>query len=56
MAQNSVVLKIKKLTTIAKLPTFAHPEDACFDIYAGQDIVVPAKGYATVPTGSFNPL
>lgn len=51
MAQNSVVLKIKKLTTIAKLPTFAHPEDACFDIYAGQDIVVPAKGYATVPTG-----
>ncbi len=51
MILDSVVLKIKRLTTVAKLPTFAHPGDACFDIYAGQDVVVPAKGYATVPTG-----
>lgn len=51
MILDSVVLKIKRLTTVAKLPTFAHPGDACFDIYAGQNVVVPAKGYATVPTG-----
>ncbi len=48
---NRVALKVKRLTTIAKLPTFAHLNDACFDIYAGQDVVVPAKGYAKVPTG-----
>lgn len=27
-------LKIQKLTNTAKLPTKAHPTDACFDIYA----------------------
>ena len=27
-------LKIQRLTDTAKLPTKAHPEDACFDIYA----------------------
>ena len=27
-------LKIQRLTNTAKLPTKAHPEDACFDIYA----------------------
>ncbi len=46
-----VTLKVKRLTTVAKLPSFAHPNDACFDIYAGQDIVVPGKGYISVPTG-----
>ena len=48
---DNVTLKIKRLTTVAKVPTFAHPGDACFDIYAGQDVVIPSKGYAAVPTG-----
>jgi dUTP pyrophosphatase len=48
---DKVELKIKRLTTVARVPKFAHSDDACFDIYAGQDVVVPAKGYATVNTG-----
>ena len=27
-------LKVKRLTDTAKLPTYAHDGDACFDLYA----------------------
>ena len=27
-------LKVKRLTDTAKLPTYAHDGDACFDIYS----------------------
>ena len=30
-------VKVKLLTPTAKLPTKAHPTDACFDIYADYD-------------------
>ena len=44
-----------KLEIIAKAPELmpkkAHEEDACFDIYASEDCVVPAVGTCPVPTG-----
>jgi dUTP pyrophosphatase len=33
------------------MPKKAHEEDACFDIYASEDCVVPAVGTCPVPTG-----
>lgn len=44
-----------KLEIIAEAPELmpkkAHEEDACFDIYASKDCVVPAVGTCPVPTG-----
>ena len=44
-----------KLEIIAEAPDLmpkkAHEEDACFDIYASKDCVVPAVGTCPVPTG-----
>lgn len=36
-----LALKIQRLTNTTKLPTKAHPTDACFDIYAD----IPASEY-----------
>ena len=30
----TLMLKVKRLTETAKLPTYAHDGDACFDLYA----------------------
>ena len=30
----TLTLKVKRLTDTAKLPTYAHNGDACFDLYA----------------------
>ena len=30
----TLTLKVKRLTETAKLPTYAHNGDACFDIYS----------------------
>ena len=30
----TLTLKVKRLTDTAKLPTYAHEGDACFDLYA----------------------
>ena len=30
----TLTLKVKRLTETAKLPTYAHNGDACFDLYA----------------------
>ena len=44
-----------KLEIIAEAPDLmpkkAHEEDACFDIYASKDCVVPAVGTCPIPTG-----
>ncbi len=42
-------LKIKKLSETATLPSKAHPEDACFDIYADINLNYPANGIETIP-------
>ena len=51
-------VKVKLLTPTAKLPTKAHPTDACFDIYAdynkdsnnGDYIIEPGR-WCTIRTG-----
>ena len=46
------MLKVLKLSPHATLPTVAHPgEDIGFDLYASEDIVIPARGMVPVPTG-----
>ena len=37
-------LKVKRLTDTAKLPTYAHDGDACFDLYA-DDVNVTSGGF-----------
>ena len=47
-------LKIQKLTNTAKLPTKAHPTDACFDIYAdlsNEHVAIPPHQTILIPTG-----
>ena len=38
----TLTLKVKRLTDTAKLPTYAHEGDACFDLYA--DSVTSSNG------------
>src|SRR5271157_3557464 len=46
------MLKVKKLSPDAVLPTVAHPgEDIGYDLYSAEDITLPAWGAAGVHTG-----
>src|SRR5215471_18123374 len=46
------MLKVKKLSPYAALPTVAHPgEDIGYDLYSAEDITLPARGAAGVHTG-----
>ena len=41
----TLTLKVKRLTETAKLPTYAHDGDACFDLYA-DDVNETRGGHA----------
>ena len=46
------MLKVKKLSPDAVLPTVAHPgEDIGYDLYSAEDTRLPARGAAGVHTG-----
>lgn len=46
------MLKVKKLSPDAVLPTVAHPgEDIGYDVYSAEDVRLPARGAAGVHTG-----
>lgn len=46
------MLKIQRLSTHAILPTIAHPgEDIGYDLYASEDVTIPAQAMLPVPTG-----
>jgi dUTP pyrophosphatase len=46
------MLKVKRLSPDAMLPTVAHPgEDIGYDLYSSEDITLPARGAAGVRTG-----
>jgi dUTP diphosphatase len=46
------MLKVQRLSASATLPTVAHPgEDIGFDLYASEDVTIPAGGMVPIPTG-----
>jgi dUTP pyrophosphatase len=46
------MLKVKRLSPDAVLPTVAHPgEDIGYDLYSAEDITLPPRGAAGVRTG-----
>ena len=46
------MLKVKRLSSDATLPTVAHPgEDIGYDLYSAADLVIPARGAAGISTG-----
>jgi dUTP pyrophosphatase len=45
------MIKVKKLTETAKVPTKAHEEDAGYDLYADEDKIIPAQSRESVHTG-----
>jgi dUTP pyrophosphatase len=46
------MLKVKKLSPDAVLPTVAHPgEDIGYDLYASEDLTIAARGAGGVHTG-----
>lgn len=44
-------LKIKKLSPDAKIPTYAHPGDAGFDLFVPNDIVINPGERLSIPLG-----
>lgn len=44
-------LKIKKLHPDAKIPNYAHPGDAGFDLYVPEDITIEAGQRLSIPLG-----
>ena len=46
----TLTLKVKRLTETAKLPTYAHDGDACFDLYA--DSVTSSNGGTVFTCGT----
>lgn len=47
----TLTLKVKRLTETAKLPTYAHDGDACFDLYADDDVQINHLETAKISTG-----
>ncbi|MHC2451262.1 dUTP diphosphatase [Bacillus altitudinis] len=44
-------VNIKRLSADATTPTYAHASDACFDLYAAEDVIIEPGETALVPTG-----
>ncbi len=44
-------VRVLKIKDNAKVPVFAHDNDAGADVFAIERTVVPARGRATIPTG-----
>jgi len=44
-------LEVKKLDPRAKLPGYAYEDDAGLDLYAIEDVTVPARGRVMITTG-----
>ena len=49
--QENIEIKFVKMDINATLPTKAHDDDNCWDMYAVERTVVPAHGNATVNVG-----
>lgn len=45
------VIKFLRLTDEAKLPTKAHEDDACFDLYSSDKVIIPPGRTLLVSTG-----
>ncbi|CAN5333243.1 dUTP diphosphatase [soil metagenome] len=45
------VIKFKLLNKDAKLPVYLHEDDAAFDIYAVESVLIKKKKYKSVSTG-----
>jgi dUTP pyrophosphatase len=50
-SQCPVEIKFVKTHPDAKLPTKAYDDDNCFDLYAVEETVIPARSSAVVPVG-----
>lgn len=44
-------LEVKKLDPRAKLPSYAHPGDAGLDLYALEEVTIPARSREMIHTG-----
>lgn len=49
LAVDKIVFEKKKMD--ATLPTKGYDDDAGYDLYASDDVIVPARGQATIPLG-----
>lgn len=44
-------LQVKRLHTLAKLPTLATPGSAGYDLYSWHGTLIPAQGKVVIDTG-----
>lgn len=49
--ENPTPLKVKRVRGEAKLPTYAHPNDACFDLHTVDSGYLPPKQFGVFGTG-----
>ncbi len=47
----SIEIKVERLDEEVPLPTKMHPSDAGYDVSAREQVVIPPKSFAIVPTG-----
>lgn len=47
----TLTLKVKRLTETAKLPTYAHDGDACFDLYSDENVQINHLETSKISTG-----
>ena len=47
----AIKLKIKKLKDSAKIPSYAHPGDGAFDLYAAETVIIKSHERVQIPTG-----
>ncbi len=45
------MINVKKLTETAKLPERAHDDDAGFDLFSDEDVIIPAMERKVIKTG-----
>lgn len=47
----TILLRVQRITALAVLPTYAHPNDAGLDLFASDDVVVEVGRTQAVGTG-----
>jgi deoxyuridine 5'-triphosphate nucleotidohydrolase len=49
--ENKLTFNIVKLSNNAIIPTTAHNDDAGYDVYSTQDVIIPKRSRKLIPTG-----
>ncbi len=46
--KKEVIIRFKRLSQEAVVPRFAYPDDACFDIFSPENVIIPPQGSVVI--------